>query len=115
MASLSALPACHGDCLSFGYPAISLTVVDAATAAPIGLGNAVLKYTTSDEFGRAEETSLWNGHNDWTLCCVSGRVRLYLEQQGYIPWDTTVVVRTSGYCDIPVLKRITVRLRRAGS
>ena len=36
-----------------------------------------------------QETSLWNGHNDWTLCCVSGRVRLY--------------------------KRITVRLRRTGS
>ncbi len=104
-----------GDCVSLGYPAIELTVVELANAAPVPLGSAVLSFATSTQSDPVppEDTRFLGSANTYRRCCVRGAVRIHLQQNGFVAWDSTVTVHTSGGCEIPDLERITVRLRRA--
>lgn len=103
-----------GDCNLLGYPSADLTVLEAGTGLPVGLGGAVLVFETTGELGRRDsiDTSNLNSTNEYTLCCVSGRVQVHLIKDGFAAWDSTLTIRTSGHCDIPDRVRATIRLRR---
>lgn len=103
-------PAC-GDCVSIGYPAVKVAVVDATTGGPVDIGGSVL-IVTSGVRRDSVDTSWRVGRTTFEVCCVSGSVRIQLQQAPYVPWDTAVVVRTSGRCDIPELVTLVARLRR---
>lgn len=108
--AVSGAPAC-GDCISIGYPSVDLTVLDAATGAPVGLGGSVL-IVTSTLRRDSIDTGFMGVENRYSICCVSGPVRIQIQQASYAAWDSTVVVRTSGHCDIPKEIRVRARLRR---
>ncbi len=103
-----------GDCVDIGYPAVNLTVVDALTGVPVGIGGAVLIVTSSRPYLRRDsvDTSFQGGENHHSVCCVSGSVQIHLQQLPYVAWDTTVVVTTSGHCEIPDQVAVVARLRR---
>lgn len=106
---LGGSPSC-GDCVSLGYPALDLTVVDATSGAPLGIGGTVLIVTSSQR--RDSVDTSWQGNsNQFSVCCVDGSVRIQLKKASYAAWDTTVMVRTSGHCAIPELKTLVARLR----
>jgi hypothetical protein len=101
-----------GDCLSLGYIAIDLTVVDAATGAPVPLGGAVIE-AASPERREAVATGYLGSRNLISICCLKGRVKLRVQAVGYAAWDSTVVVPVTGSCDIPVRQKVIVRAARA--
>ena len=103
-----------GDCVSLGYPSAHLTVVEAGSGLPVGLGGAILVFETTGLSGRRDsvDTQYLNSINEYTLCCVSGRVQVHLLQEGFAAWDSTLSIRTSGACDIPDPVRVTIRLQR---
>jgi hypothetical protein len=103
-----------GDCVSLGYPSAYLTVVEAGSGLPVGLGGAILVFETTGQFGRRDsvDTSRLNSISEYTLCCVSGRVQVHLLKQGFAAWDSTLTIGTSGGCDIPDAVRVTIRLQR---
>ena len=113
LGSLCGSLAC-GDCIDIGYPSVNLTVVDALTGAPVGIGGAILIVTSPLPFAKRDsvDTSYQGAENHFTVCCVSGSVQIHLQQPPYVAWDTTVVVTTSGHCDIPDEVAIVARLRR---
>ena len=107
---LCGAPAC-GDCLSIGYPAVDVTVVEASSGAPVDIGGAILIVTSSARRDSVD-TSWQGGLSHFSVCCVSGTVRIQLHKPPYAAWDTTVVVRTSGHCAMPQEKFLVARLRR---
>lgn len=103
-----------GDCVSLGYPSAYLTVVEAGSGLPVGLGGAILVFESTGQFGRRDsvDTSHLNSISEYTLCCVSGRVQVHLLKQGFAAWDSTLTIGTSWGCDIPDAVRVTIRLQR---
>jgi hypothetical protein len=111
--ALAALTSCSaGDCLSIGRPSLHLTVEDAATGAPVSLTGAVLVVWV-EGVTDSVNTSRPGMTNSYTRFVDTGPATIHLAQQGYVAWDTSFVITTSGHCHDPDLATVVARLRRA--
>jgi|GEM_PF-2984455 len=105
-----------GDCISLGYPSASVVAADAGTRVPLSLANAVITYTSNSRSPVTDSLrSVWSASEPYRICCSTGPLRLQVTASGYLPLDTTIVIRSTGSCDVPVLADVTVLLRRASS
>jgi hypothetical protein len=100
-------------CDTVGYPAIDASVVDGSTGSPLPLADALISSQNELEPQPFVETrSSTDTTSRFTTCCFPGVWTIRINKPGYVPYDTTVTVRSRGRCDRPELLRLTVRLHR---
>lgn len=113
-AAFAALAACGcGDCITLGYPAARITAAEAASGAPIPLAGAAVNLSINGG-ARSTDTlpSTWTADTPYQLCCTSGHVQLGLKVPGYAQADTTFDIDTRGFCHVPIVAVVVVRLSR---
>ena len=98
-------------CDTVGYPAVDVTVQDRDTGRPVALGGATLRYENERQAPFERVVSDSDTSSVFSICCTPGNWRVRIAKSGYVPFDSTVRVRSSGQCDRPVLVRLLARLQ----
>lgn len=103
------LTACGCDLV--GYPAIDGSVQDRVTGRPVPLGGATLRYENEIQSLVERVVPETDTSSRIWICCTPGNWRVRIDKAGYVPFDSTVRVRSSGQCNRPVLVRLLARLQ----
>lgn len=99
-------------CITLGYPAASVTAVNASTGAPVSLAGAIVVQTVGLGPSKTDTLpSTWPPSAPFSICCTSGTLRLQISVADYVSADTTVTIRTTGACRIPVFIDVVLQLR----
>lgn len=97
-------------CDAVGYPAVEIQLMDGFSTQPLTLANAVV-HTTINGNQRPPYTHQASVTSSvYWGCCSAGRWDIQIDRPGYLPFDTTVQVRSQGSCDRPMLKRFQARM-----
>ena len=104
----TAISACG--CGDVGYPAVEVAVQDRVTGRPVALGGAEIAYEGGRQGPHRERRPAADTSSRIWICCTPGEWRVQITTAGYAPFDTTVRVRSEGFCDRPVLVRLVARL-----
>ena len=88
-----------------------MTVQDAVTGRPVPLGGAEVSYENSRQSLRTDRRPDADSSSRFAICCTAGAWRVRISKAGYVPFEATVPVRTTGRCDRPVLVYLVARLR----
>ena len=106
---LASLTGCG--CDAVGYPAIDVTIRNLVTARPVSLGGAELTYGNGRQSPQSIRRPDADSSSRFSICCSPGTWRVQIAKAGYLPFDTTVRVRSTGRCDRPVLLYLLAPLR----